>query len=150
MRAASAKNKGRRLQQWMRDLIIQKCNLHAEDCKSCSMGAGGEDVTLSHAARCKFPYSIECKNVEKVNVWAAMAQCSKNAGRNTPLVILKRNSSRPLAVVDAEHFVALVARNNAQTIDPDLLCRPASAPEPEEKSDDSQFSFEEVQRAQTP
>ena len=35
------------------------------------MGAGGEDLIMDRAAREKFPYSIECKNQEKVNVWQA-------------------------------------------------------------------------------
>ena len=34
------------------------------------MGAGGEDLIMAKAARNLFPYSIEAKNQEKVNVWA--------------------------------------------------------------------------------
>ena len=41
------------------------------DAVSTSMGAGGEDVRMSPAARARVPLSIECKNVEKINVWAA-------------------------------------------------------------------------------
>ena len=38
------------------------------------MGAGGEDLLLSPAARRKFGFSVECKNVEKLNVWNAMSR----------------------------------------------------------------------------
>ena len=65
MKTQSAKAKGRRLQQWFRDLLIDKLGIHKEDIESRSMGAGGEDLIMSRSARNKFPYSIECKNQEK-------------------------------------------------------------------------------------
>lgn len=113
MRPQSAKAKGRRLQQWMCELIIQKLSVAPEDCRSCSMGAGGEDIKLSAAARAKFPYSVECKNTESLNVWRAFQQCEANAPAGAqPLVCIKRNSMRPLVVLDADHFVGLVAKAN--------------------------------------
>ena len=71
------------------------------------MGAGGEDLIMSRAAREKFPYSIECKNQEKVNVWEAMKQAESNKGLYTTIVIIKRNRSRPLVLIDAEEFINL-------------------------------------------
>ena len=62
MNTQSAKAKGRKLQQWVRDAIISACNLQADDVQSRSMGAGGEDIMLSPTARAEFPFSIECKN----------------------------------------------------------------------------------------
>ena len=44
MKTQSAKAKGRRLQQWMRELLIEKLDVHPEDVESRSMGAGGEDL----------------------------------------------------------------------------------------------------------
>ena len=60
---------------------------------------------MAKEARRKFPYSIECKKVEKVNVWEAMEQAKANAKKGEPLVIIKRNNSKPLAIVDAEFFI---------------------------------------------
>ena len=68
MKTQSAKAKGRKLQQWVRDQIIEQLEVHPEDIESRSMGAGGEDLIMARAAREKFPFSIECKNVEKLNV----------------------------------------------------------------------------------
>ena len=45
------------------------------------MGAGGEDLIMARAAREKFPYSIECKNVEKLNVWEAYKQARRKFKR---------------------------------------------------------------------
>ena len=107
MKTSSAKAKGRKLQQWMRNLFIEKLEVHPEDIESRSMGAGGEDLIMARAAREKFPMSIECKNQEKVNVWESYKQAEDNSGKYEPVVIIKRNKSKPLVVVDAEYFVSL-------------------------------------------
>jgi len=107
MKTQSAKAKGRRLQQWFRDLLIEKLDVHPEDIESRSMGAGGEDLIMARAARKKFPYSIECKNQESVNVWKAYEQAEENSGDYEPIVVLKRNKSKPLVLVDADYFVRL-------------------------------------------
>ena len=107
MKTQSAKAKGRRLQQWVRDQLIEKLEVHPEDVESRSMGAGGEDLIMARAARAKFPYSIECKNQESVNVWKAFEQASENSGNYQPIVVIKRNKTRPLVLVDAEYFAEL-------------------------------------------
>ena len=107
MKTSSAKAKGRKLQQWMRNLLIEKLEVHPEDIESRSMGAGGEDLIMARAAREKFPMSIECKNQEKVNVWEAYKQAEDNSGNYEPVVVIKRNKVKPLVVVDAEYFVSL-------------------------------------------
>ena len=105
MNSQSGKQKGRRLQQWVRSLLIETFNLGEDDVQSRSMGANGEDVMLSPAARHCFPYSVECKNVERLNVWDAYQQACGNAGGHEPLLIIKKNHKEPLAVVDAKHFI---------------------------------------------
>ena len=107
MKTQSAKAKGRRLQQWFRELLIEKLEVHPEDIESRSMGAGGEDLIMARAARAKFPYSIECKNQESVNVWKSYEQAKENAGDYEPIVVLKRNNTKPLVLVDADYFVRL-------------------------------------------
>ena len=39
------------------------------------MGSQGEDIILGKQSRQIFPYSVECKNQEKVNVWEVV--CNK-------------------------------------------------------------------------
>ena len=107
MKTQSAKAKGRRLQQWFRDLLIEKLTIHPEDIASRAMGAGGEDLIMARAAREKFPYSVECKNQEKINLWESYNQAQQNSKNHEPVVILKRNNSKPLILVDAEYFVKL-------------------------------------------
>ena len=107
MNSSSAKAKGRRLQQWVRDKLIEMLEVHPEDIESRSMGAGGEDLIMARAARLKFPHSIECKNVEKLNIWDAYEQAIANSGDYEPLVVIKKNGKKPLAVIDAEYFISL-------------------------------------------
>ena len=78
MKPQSAKGKGRRFQQRVRDMLIEHRNIHPEDIESRSMGAGGEDLIMARDARSKFPFSIECKNVEKLNVYEAYSQAEAN------------------------------------------------------------------------
>jgi len=109
MKPQSAKAKGRNLQQWVRDLILESFPaLEPDDVRSTSMGAGGEDLLLSPAARRLFPYSVECKNVEKLNVWNAYDQAAANSGEHEPLLVMKKNRKKPLVVMDAEAFVNLL------------------------------------------
>jgi len=87
--------------------MIKTLNLHEEDLESRPMGSQGEDIIMGRESREAFPYSIECKNQEAVNVWKAYEQCETNCKGYEPLVVIKRNRSKPLVLVDAEHFVAL-------------------------------------------
>jgi len=112
MKTSSAKAKGRKLQQWLRDKLLGMFDtLEADDIKSTGMGQSGEDVQLSPSARKLIPYKFECKNVEKLNVWAAYDQACEH-GKGEPVVIMKRNHRKPLAVIDAEYFLKGI--NNGQ------------------------------------
>ena len=112
MKTQSRKAKGRRLQQQFRDLLIEKLDIDPEDIESRSMGAGGEDLIMSKAARTKFPYSIECKNQERMNIWSAWEQANGNKGIYEPLVVIKKNGVRPLVVLDAENFLDMIKEFN--------------------------------------
>jgi len=108
MRTSSRKAKGRRLQQKFMQLLIERLDIDPEDIESRSMGAGGEDLIMSKAARHKFPFSVECKNQERLNIWAAWEQAQKNKGIYEPLVVIKKNGTAPLVLLDAEVFLDLV------------------------------------------
>lgn len=107
MKTQSAKAKGRRLQQWVRKKLIELLDIHPEDIESRSMGAGGEDLIMARAAREKFPYSIECKNQEKLNVWKSYDQAVDNCGKYQALLVIKKNNRVPLVVIDATFFIGI-------------------------------------------
>lgn len=111
MKTSSAKAKGRRLQQWVAKMLVEHLGVDEEDLESRPMGSSGEDIIMGKLTRQKFPYSIECKNQEAVNVWKAYEQAESNCKGYEPLVVIKRNQHKPLVVVDAEYFVRLHERD---------------------------------------
>ena len=113
MRTQSAKAKGRKLQQWMRNLLIEKLEVHPEDIESRSMGAGGEDLIMARAAREKFPHSIECKNQEALSIWSSLEQAEENCPDDmTPTLIFKRNHSKTYAVIELDKFIKLISEKS--------------------------------------
>tara|TARA_R100001230_G_C5565935_1_gene89137 strand:+ start:125 stop:475 length:351 start_codon:yes stop_codon:yes gene_type:complete len=110
--ARASKAKGRRLQNFLRDLLRKTfTNLEEDDIKSQIMGMSGEDIVLSPAAKKTIPYSFECKNVEKLNVWKAIEQSKNNCENREPVVIIKRNRTDVYAVIRAEHLIDLIHKN---------------------------------------
>ena len=109
MKPRSAKNKGKRLQNKVRDLILEKfTQLEPDDVRSITMGDSGEDILLSPAARRLFPFSIECKNQEKLNIWSSLEQAEGNSGNHPPLLIFKRNRSKTYAVLEFDELLKLL------------------------------------------
>src|SRR6056297_1887841 len=106
MKTASAKTKGRRLQQWVRDLILSRHrSLEPDDVKSTAMGQGGEDIQFSPAARKLVPLSIECKSRASFAFYKDLEQAQRNCPKNCePVLIAKSNHKKPVVIVDAEYF----------------------------------------------
>jgi len=106
MKPSSAKNKARLLQQWVRDTILKYSpSLEKDDVKSTSMGAPGEDVQLSPAARKQYPVSIECKSRASYAFYKDYDQAVVNAPKESePVLVAKANHRKPVVIVDAEWF----------------------------------------------
>jgi len=108
LKPQSAKNKGRALQKYVRDRILQTfTNLEPDDVKSTSMGSTGEDVQLSPAARKLVPYQIECKNKATSQIHTYYEQAQSH-GDHEPLVIVKKDRDVVLAIVSLDHFLKLL------------------------------------------
>lgn len=114
MKPQSAKAKGRRLQQEVRERILTAFpELDNDDVRSTSMGAGGEDLLLSPAARKLFPFSVECKNSERLNIWGALTQAEANCPAHViPLVVFTRNRTARYAALPLNELLALCRRAN--------------------------------------
>ena len=112
MKPRSAKNKGVRLQNWVRDQILETFpKLTSDDVRPAIMGQSGMDINLSPAAQEVFPWAVEAKNTERVRIWDAFDQAEDNCPEGlNPLVIIKRNGSAPLAVLDAEFLLEHIGK----------------------------------------
>ena len=114
MKTRSCKAKGRNLQNHVRDALIKAFYDDSEqgtdDIRSTIMGCSGEDIWLSDRARESIPYSFECKNTEKLNIWSALEQANVNSAKGEPVVVFKRNRSKPYAVISFDKFIELIKK----------------------------------------
>ena len=110
MKTSSGKTKGRRLQNKIRDLLLEHFSdkLEPDDVKVAIMGESGEDIKLSPAARKSIPYSFECKNQEKLSIWSSLEQAAENSGDYPPVLIFKRNRSKTYVTIELEEFIKLI------------------------------------------
>lgn len=101
LKTRSAKNKGKRLQNDVRDMFLRMFpELTKNDVRSTIMGESGTDLKFSEAAKAIIPFDIECKNTESLNFWAAIKQAEANTepGRVTALIVKKNNTEAYLCV----------------------------------------------------
>lgn len=112
MKPKSAKDKGRRLQKYVRDRIVEtfRDRLQPDDVQSRSSGAAGEDVMMSPVARECVPFAIECKNTERFSVRSAWAQACEHArgGQHAPMIVTTWNRGPVLAVVELDTLLTLL------------------------------------------
>jgi len=112
----SGKAKGRRLQQSVCKSILDRFpDLEPDDVKSTSMGAGGEDVQLSPAARKQIPISVECKARKAIVIydWYEQAGTNCKAGLE-PILVVKADRKKPLVCIDADYFFDLMRESYEQ------------------------------------
>lgn len=109
MKPRSSKNKGKRLQNEVRDKLLESFNhLEPDDILSTTMGDHGEDIKLSPAARKAIPFSFEMKNQEKISIWQCIQQAEDNSKGHKPALIFRRNRSKTYCVIDIDAFVELI------------------------------------------
>lgn len=108
MNTSSAKAKGRRLQQRVAELIRIMFGLAEDDVSSTPMGVSGEDIKLSPAARKHFPFSVECKNTEKLNIWSALEQAESQNRKYKPLLVFSRNRSKDYCALKLKDLLLLL------------------------------------------
>ncbi len=97
IKTSSAKGKGRKFQNHVRDAILKRFEWLGEgDVGSCSMGSSGEDIPMSPIARRTIPISIECKKTRKHPAMAEMKQARANAkGIDAPAIAWSPHGSGP-------------------------------------------------------
>ena len=119
IKISSRKAKGRELQYWACKKIAELfnidfvqgddlCPIHSRDA-----GLSGTDVVIRDKNIYeKFIYDVECKRTEKLNLYENINQAKTNTkdGRQW-LIIHKKNNTKPVVVLDAEHFFELLKKN---------------------------------------
>ena len=113
MKNKSREAKSRYLQNIVREKIIELFKLNPCDIRTSNTGENGEDVKLlSITAKRAFPYSTECKNSEQhIGLYKNFKQANKHNHRE-PLLVIKKNRERPLAVITLDHFFELIEKDD--------------------------------------
>ncbi len=80
----NSRSKGQRAELEARDLL----RLHGFEARRGQQFNGCQDApdVISN-----FPWHIEAKHVEKLNIWAALQQAEKECGQKRPCVFFRRN-----------------------------------------------------------
>ena len=116
MKTASAKNKGRRASQEIKELLLKYSkDLQDEDFIVTPSGVTGPDVHLSPAAKKQFPIVIEAKNQESISIWAALEQAKSHQklDAEVPVLFFRRNRSELYACLPADDFVRILSDANS-------------------------------------
>jgi len=109
MKVQSGKAKGRRLQQLVRDAILDMFpELEPDDCRSTAMGSSGEDIQLSPKARATIPISVECKARKSFKTFYDFYEQARGQGKGEPVVVIKQDRAKPLALVDMQFLLKLL------------------------------------------
>jgi hypothetical protein len=81
--------------------------------ESREMGQAGSDVKLIGEAKKLFPFAVECKRQEKLNLHDAIKQAKANQDANKTLdwlVISRRSNEEAIITMDADRFFAMYER----------------------------------------
>lgn len=109
-RGQSSKAKGRAGVQQVKALLAQHLGIADADMLVKATSMPGADLYLSPTAKLVFPFAVEVKFVESLNIWAALAQAEVNAAKGeTPIVFFKRSRTKLYVALDAEAFLRFSA-----------------------------------------
>lgn len=106
----SSKAKGRIAVEEVRELLLAWFPLFNDDVFVKATSQGGCDLHLSPIAQKHFPYDPEVKNVERMDIFKALAQAQNNAEKYPPIVFFKRAHTPMFVALSAEQFLKLLAK----------------------------------------
>jgi hypothetical protein len=118
IKVSSGKAKGRNLQYWVCEQISRITGIPYaqgdDDCliHSREIGLHGRDVVLRGEAYERFPFSIECKNVETLVLPDTIAQVEANTKEGEMWIIVhKRKAIKdPIVIMDWKDFERIWTR----------------------------------------
>lgn len=110
MKTSSAKAKGRRACAELADMLLRMTpELQKDDILVTPSGVTGDDLRFSPAAQKYFPWNVEVKNVEKLNIWSALNQAySREQMDRHAILFFKRNRADMFVTMKADYFLKIV------------------------------------------
>ena len=109
MKQRSRRAKGKKLQRILQKKLLKAFpHLHTIDIRVAKTGENGEDLKLSRIARRLIPFQFEAKSQQKFKVLYSFYDQACKHGNYEPVLVVKQNSRRSLAVIDLDQFVDLI------------------------------------------
>jgi hypothetical protein len=112
MKIQSAKNKGRRLTAYIREKLLEWApdDLKPGDIQVPAGSQPGADLWLSPKAKEIYPFCIEAKNTETIQIWAAYKQAErhKKDPAEIPIVVYTRNHADVMVTLKFDDFLKLI------------------------------------------
>lgn len=106
IKPASCRAKGKKNEKEIATRLAEIFGLDLEDFYSCRSGQKECDIQLSKAAKERFPFHVEAKHVNALNIWSAINQAETEAKPGfTPIVIFKRDRSKRYVTIELEQFL---------------------------------------------
>jgi hypothetical protein len=113
MKNKSRQNKARYLQNLVKDRIVKTFRLAPDDIRPSTVGENKEDIKLlTITAKRVFPYSTECTNTEQYRGIYKKFKQSNGHNHRTPLLVIKMNKQKPLAIITLDHFFELIEKED--------------------------------------
>ena len=122
MRTSSAKAKGRRLVSKVVEMLIKQFPELEGELFQPAGSQPGTDIKLSPKAnKILGPLAIECKNQEKLNIWAALKQAQANSDPfDIPIVMFSKNREAHIyAALDLSDLLVLLKVVYEESIRPE-------------------------------
>ena len=115
MKQRSAKSKGMQFQKEICKRIAKLLNIKFENqndtcpIHSRESGQSGTDIVIRNEKLLKkFPFSIECKRTEKLQLYKSINQSRENKLSGTDwLLITRRNREKPIVIMEFDTFEKL-------------------------------------------
>jgi len=115
MKTSSAKAKGRRLTQRLRDKLLAAFPVLCElDLVVTPSSCFGEDIQMSKLASDILNIAIECKNQEKLNIWQTIEQVERHSAKSgkKPFITFSRNRmAHDYSIMRCDDVINLMSEN---------------------------------------
>ena len=109
MKQINRRRKVWRLQNLVRAKILSTFDiLRPTDVSIAKTGEGEADIKLSKIVKRILPYQFECKYQERLFTLHRWFNQSRKHGRLEPILICKMNVTKPLLIMDLDHFFDII------------------------------------------
>lgn len=114
MKPSSAKKKGQLFVAEIARMICNALKINPDDMRVTPSGVNGPDLWISPAGLKRFPFVVEAKNQQAMNIWSALTQANSHAVGTSlvPLLVFRRNRSEAYVCLHIDDFLGLMAELN--------------------------------------